>query len=84
MTPKLQDYLLLSSPYPNTHTLPHRSVEQVLVEVKEEKGKVDEVCQRRHRRWSLFLQLDTLCKDTEKVCVTRNCVYPIGKSKTGD
>ena len=46
----------------------HRSVEHVLVEVREEKGKMEEVCERRDRRWSLSLQLDTLQTDTEKVC----------------
>ena len=39
------------------------------MELKEEKEKVDEVCMRRHRRWSLSLQLDRLHKDTEKVFV---------------
>ncbi|CAI8025602.1 hypothetical protein GBAR_LOCUS14766, partial [Geodia barretti] len=51
------------------HTNTIRSVQQVLVELKEEKEKVDEVCMRRHRRWSLSLQLDRLHKDTEKVFV---------------
>jgi hypothetical protein len=52
--------------HPVSYTNTIRSVQQVLVELKEEKEKVDEVCMRRHRRWSLSLQLDRLHKDTEK------------------
>ena len=39
------------------------------MELKEEKEKVGGVCMRRHRRWSLSLQLDRLHKDTEKVFI---------------
>ena len=45
--------------------------------MKEEKEKVGGVCMRRHRRWSLSLQLDRLHKDTEKVFVHSSDSTPV-------